>query len=242
MTEEGRNTLWAAGVLLAALAFGLSSFIIPDFGGFDADQFPIPQEDPPVQPAGYAFAIWAVIYLWLVAGAIYGLLWRATAPDWAEMRPYLALSLIVGAGWLPVAKLSAFAAAILIWVMLIPALIALFRAPLLDRWWARAPIGLYAGWLSAASFVAIGLCLAGWGVMGEVQAAILCLVLAVGLAAYIQIAIEGVPEYGFAVVWALVAVAVNNLTGGAFLVAILALAGATLIGLLAIRAMTLTRA
>ncbi len=242
MSEEGRNILWAVGVLLAALAFGLSSFIVPDFGGFDADQFPIPQEDPPVQPAGYAFAIWAVIYLWLVAGAVYGVIARPSAPDWAEMRPYLALSLIVGAGWLPVAKLSALAAAVLIWVMLIPALMALFRAPLLDRWWARAPIGLYAGWLSAASFVAIGLCLAGWGLMGEVQSAILCLVLATGLAAYIQVAIEGVPEYGFAVVWALIAVAVNNLVGGAVLVAILAVAGATVVGLLAIRAMTIPRA
>lgn len=242
MSEEARNTLWAVAVLAAALAFGLSSFIVPDFGGFDADQFPIPQEDPPVQPAGYAFAIWAVIYIWLVAGALYGVFARASAPDWAEMRPYLALSLVVGAGWLPVAKISALAAAVLIWVMLIPALMALLRAPLLDRWWARGPVGLYAGWLSAASFVAIGLCLAGWGVMGEVQAAILCLVLAVGLAAYVQIAIEGVPEYGFAVVWALVAVAVNNLTGGAILVAILALAGAGIIGLLAIRAMTIPRA
>jgi len=242
MTDEARNTLCAVGVLLAALAFGLSSFIVPDFGGFDADQFPIPQEDPPVQPAGYAFAIWAVIYLWLVAGAIYGLVIRASAPDWAEMRPYLALSLLVGAGWLPVAKLSALAAAVMIWVMLIPALMALFRAPLLDRWWARASVGLYAGWLSAASFVAIGLCLAGWGVMGEVQAAILCLLLAVGLASYVQSAIEGVPEYGFAVVWALVAVAVNNLTGGAILVTILALAGAVIIGLLGIRAMTIPRA
>ena len=242
MSGETRNILWAVGVLLAALAFGLSSFIVPDFGGFDADQFPIPQEDPPVQPAGYAFAIWAVIYLWLVAGAIYGLVARAAAADWAEMRPYLTLSLVVGAGWLPVAKLSALAAAVLIWVMLIPALMALFRAPLLDRWWARAPIGLYAGWLSAASFVAIGLCLAGGGVMGEVQAAILCLLLAVGLASYVQIAIEGVPEYGFAVVWALVAVAVNTLTSGAILVTILALAGAVIIGLLAIRAMTIPRA
>ena len=242
MSEEARNILWAVGVLLAALAFGLSSFIVPDFGGFDADQFPIPQEDPPVQPAGYAFAIWAVIYLWLVASAVYGVIVRANAPDWAEMRPYLALSLIVGAGWLPVAKLSALAAAILIWVMLVPALMALFRAPLLDRWWARAPIGLYAGWLSAASFVAIGLCLAGWGLMGEIQAAILCLLMATGLAAYVQVAIEGVPEYGFAVVWALVAVAVNNLTGGAILVAILAVAGASVVGLLAIRAMTIPRA
>jgi hypothetical protein len=158
------------------------------------------------------------------------------------MRPALVLSLAVGASWLPIAKQSALAATVLIWVMLISALIALFRAPLLDRWWGRAPVGLFAGWLSAASFVAIGLCLAGWGVMGEVQAAILCLVLAIGLAAWVQVALEGVPEYGVAVVWALIAVAVNNLGGGAFFVVVLALAGAAVMGVLAARAATLIRA
>ena len=241
MTEETRNTAWAAAVLLAALAFGASAILVPDFGGFEPDQFPRPQIDPPVQPAGYAFSIWGVIYLWLVAGAAFGLFARATAPDWAEMRPLLALSLLVGAGWLPAAKMSALVAAVLIWVMLIPALRALFRAPLLDRWWGRAPIGLYAGWLSAASCVALGLVLAGWGIMGEVQAAILCLIFAVVLAASVQVALEGVPEYGFAVVWALVAVAVQNLDGPVF-VAVLALAGAALMGVLAVRAMTIPRA
>ena len=241
MTDELRQKLWAGAVLLAALAFGASSFIIPDFGGFDPDQFPVPQDSPPVQPAGYAFAIWAVIYLWLLASAGYGLFLREDAPDWAEMRPPLVLSLLVGASWLPAAKLSPLAATLLIWVMLIPALITLMRAPLLDRWWARAPLGIYAGWLSAASCVAIGLCLAGWGIMGEVEAAILCLSLAIVLASVVQIALEGVPEYGFAVVWALVAVAINNLTG-AFFVVILSVGGAALVGLLAIRAMTIPRA
>lgn len=242
MSAEARLRLWAVAVALAALAFGASSVIVPDFGGFAPDQFPIPQDDPAVQPAGYAFAIWALIYLGLIASALFGLFARATAPDWAGMRPWLALSLAVGASWLPVAKLSALAAAVLIWAMLIPALRALFAAPLLDRWWARAPIGLYAGWLSAASCVAVGLVLAGWGLMGEVQAAILCLVVATVLAGVVQVALEGVPEYGLAVVWALVAVAVNNLGQAQLLVAILALAGAAIIGLLAIRAMTIPRA
>ena len=84
MQQLGLGLLvWAVVVLVMALAFGASSFIVPDFGGFDADQFPVPQEDPAVQPAGYAFAIWAVIYLWLLAGAAFGLVARATAPDWA---------------------------------------------------------------------------------------------------------------------------------------------------------------
>ena len=241
MSPEARNLLWAVAVFLAALAFGASSIVIPDFGGFAPDQFPIPQEDPPVQPAGYAFAIWGVIYLWLLASAGFGLIARRDAPDWAEMRPMLALSLVVGASWLAVAKLSALAAAVLIWAMLIPALVALFRAPLLDRWWGRAPLGLYAGWLSAASVVAVGLVLSGWGLMGPVPAALLCIVVATLLAASVQVALEGTPEYGLGVVWALVAVAVHNLALGTLVVAILAFAGAGLVGLLAIRAITFPR-
>ncbi|TNF64760.1 MAG: hypothetical protein EP307_01750 [Rhodobacteraceae bacterium] len=242
MSDDARMTLWAVAVVLAALAFGASSFVVPDFGGFAPDQFPVPQDDPAVQPAGYAFAIWGLIYLGLTASALFGLIARRTAPDWAEMRPWLALSLAVGASWLPVAKLSPVAATVLIWAMLIPALKALFAAPLLDRWWARAPIGLYAGWLSAASCVAVGLVLAGWGLMGEIQAAILCLVVATVLASVIQVALEGVPEYGIAVVWAFLAVAVNTIGSAQLLVAILALAGAGIVGLLAIRAMTIPRA
>ena len=49
-------------VALAALAFAASPLLVPGFGGFDPNRFPVPQENPPVQPAGYAFAIWGLIY------------------------------------------------------------------------------------------------------------------------------------------------------------------------------------
>lgn len=32
----------------------------------------------------------------------------------------------------------------------------------LDRWWARALVGLFARWLAVASFVSLGLVLAIW--------------------------------------------------------------------------------
>ena len=34
--------------------------LVPGFGGFDANQFPVPQVNPSVQPAGYAFSIWGL--------------------------------------------------------------------------------------------------------------------------------------------------------------------------------------
>lgn len=198
--------------LLLCLTFAGSTLLIPDFGGFDADQFPVPQEDPPVQPAGYAFAIWGVIYLWLLAGAVFGLIRRRDNRDWQTMRLPLCLSLAIGTIWLPVAVNSALLAAVLIWLMLIPALLALSRAPVTDKGWAMLPVGLYAGWLSAASCVALGLVAAGWGLLAQDIAAFAFILLALVLASAVQNAAGRTPTYGIAVVWALVAIVVHNLS------------------------------
>jgi len=197
-------------VLILALTFAASPLWVSGFGGFDPAQFPVPQVDPAVQPAGYAFAIWGVIYAWLIVGMGFGALRRWHAPDWAEMRLPLTISLAVGSIWLPVAVRSPIWATVLIWAMLIPALIALWRSPRLDPWAASWPIGLYAGWLSAASCVSIGLVLAGYGITTERTAAWLMVSVAVVLALVVQRSLERAPTYGIAVIWALVAVGVQN--------------------------------
>ncbi len=208
--------------VILCLTFAGSTFWVPDFGGFEPDQFPIPQINPPIQPAGYAFAIWGVIYLWLIAGMGFGLWKRRTDPDWHGMRVPLCLSLAVGSIWLPVAVLSPVWAAILIWAMLVPALLALFRAPRQDRGWALAPVGFYAGWLSAASCVALGLVAAGYGYMAADTAAFVFLFAALVLASAIQSQLRRAPTYGLAVVWALAAVAVQNVNSAPTIAALAA--------------------
>jgi hypothetical protein len=217
-------------LLFAALAFAASPFLNPEFGGFDPNRYPIPQVDPPVQPAGYAFAIWGPIYLWLMASAIFGLLKRAAAPDWVAHRLPLIVSLAVGAAWLPVALAAPLPATVMIWVMLVGALAAMVRAPRGDVWWAEAPIGLYAGWLTAASFVALGLVLAGWGWLSETAAAYACLLGALVVAGAV-VWRRPLPTYGAAVVWALIAVAVQNWGAVWGLVVAALLGGAVIAGL-----------
>jgi hypothetical protein len=219
------RTLTALVVFILAVLFAISPFVTGDFGGFDPNQFPIPQIDPPVQPEGYAFAIWGLIYLWLIIGMGFGLWKRREDALWHPMRIALIPSLAVGAIWLSVALKSPVWAAILIWIMLISALIALFRSPPQDRWFAALPLGLYAGWLSAASCVSLGLLAAGYGYLDETTAALAALFLALVMASAIQSQLGRAPSYGIGVIWALVAVVVHNL-GGNITVAALAAGGA----------------
>ncbi len=211
--------------LALAVGFAISPFLAPEFGGFDPDQFPVPQDDPPVQPAGYAFAIWGVIYLWLVIGLAFGAIKRRADDAWHAMRTPLCVSLAVGCVWLPVATASPVWASVLIWVMLLSALVALFRAPRDDIWWAALPVGLYAGWLSAASCVSLGLLSAGYGWLDQTTAALAFVFLALVLASAVQSQLRRAPTYGVAVIWALAAVVVHNL-GTNFTVAALAAGGA----------------
>lgn len=214
--SERTDTMRMKAILLvtAAVAFASAPFWSGGFGGFDANRYPIPQIDPPVQPAGYAFSIWGVIYLWLILSALYGLVRRADVPAWDAHRWPLIASLVVGTPWISVAVISPVWATIMIWVMLGAALWALFRTAGDERWLLRAPVALYAGWLTAASFVSLGLLGAGYGIgFGETGWAWVALLGALAVATAVQRAVPQAPSYGIAVAWALVAVAVKNGAG-----------------------------
>lgn len=224
--------LWAGLVLLAAILFAASPFFTDGFNGFEPGQFPVPQDDPPVQPAGYAFSIWGLIYLWLIIGAGFGLLKRSDDPDWEAMRAPLVVSLVIGAAWLPVANVSPVIATILIWVMLGTAFLSLFRVGDTDRWFQQAPVAIYAGWLTAASSVSIGLLLGGYGLLSGTWAAIVALSFGLVIALVAQYRLHRAPEYGVTVIWALIGVIVAN-TGPVNI----AVVGLCLIGIMSILAL-----
>ena len=230
------RTVVAAACFLLAVAFAASPFFSNGFGGFDPSQFPVPQNDPPVQPAGWAFAIWGPIYLWLIVGLGYGL-WRAPRDgQWHAMRLPLCLSLAVGTGWIAVAMLSPVWASVMIWVMLIAALAALFASPVEEAPFAALPVGFYAGWLSAASCVSLGLLAAGYGWLEEATAAFLFVGMAIVIGALVQATLKRAPTYGIAVIWALTAVAMadwSTVRG----VSYLAIAGAAVVLIPTLRAL-----
>ncbi|MBK5933100.1 hypothetical protein CCR78_03765 [Rhodovulum imhoffii] len=198
-------------LVTAAIAFALAPLFSGGLGGFAHDLFPNFRIAPPVQPAGYAFAIWGLIHATLLASALYGLVARSTDRGWNRVRVPLISSLVPGAVWIAVAALSPVWATVLLWWMFAFALLALLQSPAQDRWLLRAPLAIYAGWLTAASWISVGFLGAGYDIgPGKNGWALIALAGVLICAAAIQSVLRRTPEYGLTVIWALLAIVVAN--------------------------------
>lgn len=220
--------LSAVILLLVTVAFGLAPLVTPPFTGYDPSLFPVDVGRPAVQPAGYAFSIWSVIYLWLIVHAVFGLWKRADDVAWARTRLPLTVAIGVGVVWLWIAGQSAIWGTVTIWIMAAGALTAFLRAPTEpDRWLLSGPLAIFAGWLTAAAAVSTGVLIAGYGVLSNVGSALAMLAVVLGIALVVQMRKPRMPVYGLTVIWALVGVIVAN-WGDLAVVAWAAAAGAVL--------------
>ena len=218
----------AALVLVLALAFMAAPAFTPPFTGYAPGQLPVPIDRFFIQPAGYAFAIWGPIYLWLIGHAGFGLWQRPTQGAWARVRPALAGALALGTIWLAIATHWPLAATATIAAMAALAILAFVQAdPAQDKWWLSAPLAMFAGWLTAATLASAGIILVGYGLMSNTAASLALLALATALGLAIQKAKPRMPLYGATVTWALVAIAVANRSGEPTLAAAAATAAAT---------------
>jgi hypothetical protein len=198
-------------LLLAIIAMVAAPALTPAFTGYDPGTFPVRIERPAIQPAGYAFSIWGLIYLWLLAHAAFGLLKRRKDP--AFLRPALPLlvSGLLGSVWLAIASSAPITATLVILVMGGLAMLAYLRADKTqDRWLLAAPLAIYAGWLTAACGVSVGVILAGYGVMSNTGSALVMLIVVIAVALFVQTRRPAMPVYGATVVWAAIGVVVAN--------------------------------
>ncbi|MCU0827355.1 MAG: hypothetical protein MUE52_08090 [Tabrizicola sp.] len=198
-------------LLVVTIAFGLAPVVTPPFTGYDPALFPVEIGRPAIQPAGYAFSIWSVIYLWLIVHAVYGLLKRADDPVWAPTRLPMTVAIGVGVVWLWIAGQSAIWGTVTIWIMAVAALAAFLRAPTEpDRWLLSGPQAIFSGWLTAAAAVSTGVLIAGYGVLPNNASALAMLALVLMIALVVQSRKPRMPVYGLTVVWALLGVIVVN--------------------------------
>lgn len=201
----------AALLLLVTLAFGAAPFITPPFRGYDPALFPVQIARPSIQPAGYAFGIWSVIYLWLFVHAITSLWKRAENPAWDRTRLPLVLAIALGSAWLSIAPVAPIAATATILIMAAAAIAAFLRAdPDTDRWLLSGPTAILSGWLSAAAAVSTGVVLAGYGWLSDTASALVMIAATLALSLWVQTQRPGMPVYGLTVIWALAGIVTVN--------------------------------
>ncbi|MCK8464665.1 tryptophan-rich sensory protein [Aliiroseovarius sp. S1339] len=222
--------LLAIAILVLSIVFMLSPLFSSNFAGYSPDQFPTKETFWPVQPAGWAFSIWGLIYVWLIVGAAWGLLKAPNDADWQRMRGPLMISLALGCFWIAAANASPIWATVIIVVMAVTAILAMLRAGPQDPWWQLRPVALYAGWLTAATGVGAGVVLGGYEVLSPQVAALVMLVIVLIVALYVQSLRRGAWSYPLAIIWALFGVIAANWPAQNWAVIGVAVVGIVLLG------------
>lgn len=210
-------------VLPLAVAFAVAPILSNGFGGFSQESFPVQVDRWPAQPVGWAFSIWGVIYLGLIFAAALAL-WRpATMPQWGSAAAPLGLSLFIGIFWIEAALRSPTLATMMILVMSAAAILAMLRAG--PDWREWSSIGLYAGWLTAASGVAVAAVASGYGIFSPRTASIALIICVLSAAVAVASARPRLWTYRAGVIWALFGVIVANAGASDWLIATLCGAG-----------------
>jgi hypothetical protein len=170
-----------------------------------------------VTPAGYAFSIWGLIYVGLVAFGVYQLL-PANIARFRPVRSLYIFTCALNCAWLYFWHAEQI---VVCFVIIVALCITLFlinyhlKGPrsLADNWIVKAPFGIYFGWVTAAmsvnfvimlKYLRLDLSFTAETILGVV------LILAVAVAAIaIRVKLTNY-FYPIAVAWALTAIAVKQ--------------------------------
>ncbi|MHA7131513.1 hypothetical protein [Algoriphagus namhaensis] len=175
-------------------------------------------------PAGYAFSIWGLIYLGLVAQAIY-ILRAAFSPKIdgsfiSDMGPYLIIANIFNAGWLWFWLTENTGLSVVTMLGILFCLIILILNLNMERWDAPArtiafiwwPIAIYSGWIAVATIANVSAYLAknDWtGPFSEMTWVFIMISIATAVNLFMIFA-RNLREFALVGIWALIAIAVRH--------------------------------
>jgi benzodiazapine receptor len=173
-------------------------------------------------PAGYVFAIWGVIYIGLIAFAIYQALPSQRENDRLKRIGYwFALGCAANIAWLFAWHYELFGLTIILMLGLLISLIIIYlrldighkQLSSTENWCVHIPFSIYLGWISVATIANMTDLLDyykwnGWGIAAEIWA-VLLLVAGLVLAGLMRLTREDY-AYPLVLVWAFVGIAVKQ--------------------------------
>lgn len=218
-----KNIVRQAGIVIAVLATitvnGLANALPLNnlTTGEISDRF-----DVYFVPAGYVFSIWGLIYLGLIAYAVYQALpAQRDNPRLQRVALPFFISSIANVAWLFLWHYEIFTLTIVAMLGLLLSLIAIYfrlgigREPVsrAETWSVRIPFSIYLGWVTVATIANATSLLdylrwGGWGISEQVWAVIM---LAVGLLIATAVAItRSDTAYMLVIVWAFAGIGVKH--------------------------------
>ncbi len=175
-------------------------------------------------PADYAFGIWGVIYGGSLAYAVYQALPSRREDELLrQIGPFTAAAFLGTSLWLIAAQRGWIWPTVAVFFGILAALLGAFvglirlGAPrtTAERFCVVLPVSVYTGWATVATIANVSTALkaSGFGGFGLVAGAwAVALLIVAGIALFVTLVSRGNVWYALTIVWALVGIAVANLT------------------------------
>ena len=173
-------------------------------------------------PAGYVFSIWGLIYLGLIAYAIYQVLpAQRENPQLGRIGYLFALSCVANIIWLFLWHYEVFVGTIVAMLALLGLLIAIYlrlgigrgQVPAAEKWLVHLPFSIYLGWITVATIANATSLLdylhwSGWGI-SPAWWAVIMLIAATAIATLVSLTRRDL-AYVLVIIWAFVGIAVKH--------------------------------
>lgn len=210
---QGLNVVAFIVTVTINLLAGRTTFLGGKISGEISDLYPTR-----ITPAGYAFAIWGIIYTLLLIFSVYQAMPRNREQPFLRKISFLfALSGALNIVWLFLWHYEFLSFSVLLMFALLATLIAIYQrlgigradVALREKVAVHLPFSVYLGWITVAAItnVAVALTAVGWDGAGIDPTTWAILVVVVALIVTLAvIATRKDAAYGLVLVWALVAI------------------------------------
>lgn len=172
-----------------------------------------------ITPAGYAFAIWSLIYLGMIGFSIYQALPGQTEnPRFRAIRTVYILNCVANCAWIYLWHYEMILAALVVIFVLLGTLVFInvklrTAETTAETWLAKVPFSIYFGWVTVASILNASIALVYLGVRTTDLPAQICGALLIVIAVVLGVIMRfklNLTAYPLAVAWALTAIAVAH--------------------------------